>query len=67
MCIKKATSKRVNEWKYKKIQSRVYFGAFSGYGNIFRIAVKDKWWHLWKTYAKSYHKEDIEEIINQNI
>jgi hypothetical protein len=66
MGIKKSTSKKVNEWKYKKLKVSVYCNLM-GYGNIYKVIVKDKWWHLWKTYAKSYYREDIEEIIDQNI
>jgi hypothetical protein len=59
--------KELDKWKYKKIQWSFYCDWFGGRGNIYRIIVRDKYWHFWKTYAKSYWLEDIYEIINKPI
>ena len=58
--------KNLSEWQYKKIKCSLYCN-WSGYGNIYKILVKDKWWHSWKTYAKSLWLEDINEIFEKNI
>lgn len=58
--------KNLSKWKHKKIQYCVYWG-LNGYGNKYRIIVKNKWWHFWKTYAKSLWLEDIQEIFDKNI
>ena len=53
--------KALNAYNYQKLQRRFYIN-FNSSGNTYRIIVKDKRWHLWKTYAKSCFYEVINDI-----
>jgi len=51
--------KKLHEWKYKKVQKAHLIGG----GPIYRIRVKNIWWHLWKTYIETIDFNIIKKIL----
>ena len=57
--------KPLNEYRRAKLQGGFRTGLDPG--PYYRIRVKDKWWHRWKTFAESCFPDAIHPIWNKRV